>query len=71
MSKVIDQQVEDFKRQLLANHLAQCTEAQQALFRRCYPNGVPGDRLVNAIDLCRRTIKKNLADLSQLEARPQ
>lgn len=59
MSQAIHQAVETFKRDMLADRLAQCTPAQQAFFHRLYPKGVPDDKLVNAIDLCDRTIKKN------------
>jgi hypothetical protein len=52
-------QVEAFKRSLLAERLAMVTEPQRALFDRCFPKGVPGDRLESAIDLVDRTIAKN------------
>ncbi len=52
-------EVEQFKRDLLAARLALVTPPQRALFDRCFPNGVPSDRLESAIDLCDRTIAKN------------
>lgn len=55
------EEVEKFARQLLAEKLGQCTEAQQAFFHRLYPRGVTSDKLMNAIDQCERTIKKNMA----------
>lgn len=70
MSKAVYQQIEVFKRTLLRERLAQCSEAQQALFHRLYPKGVPEDNLVSAIDLCDRTIKKNMANPLRLEAKP-
>lgn len=66
MSQAVEKAVEDFKRQMLAERLSQCSEAQQAFFKRIYPKGVPEASLVSAIDLCDRTIKKNLADPSRL-----
>lgn len=51
--------VEAFKRGLLKEALEQCTEDQQAFFHRIFPKGVPEKDIVNAIDLCERTILKN------------
>ena len=51
--------VESFKRGLLKEALEQCTEDQQAFFHRIFPKGVPEKDIVNAIDLCERTISKN------------
>lgn len=59
--KEINAEVETFKRGLLSEALAQCTAEQQAFFNRIFPNGVSEDKLVGAIDLCRRTIRKNNA----------
>ncbi len=55
----IHAEVETFKRGLLNEALQQCTAEQQAFFHRIFPNGVTEDKLVGAIDLCRRTIRKN------------
>lgn len=55
----INAEVETFKRGLLNEALQQCTAEQQAFFHRIFPNGVTEDKLVGAIDLCRRTIRKN------------
>lgn len=59
------QEVEAFKRKLLDDRLAQLTEPQRAFFFRIFPpdrfpQGVPADKLVSSIDLCDRTIAKNL-----------
>ena len=51
--------IEDFKRDLLIERLSECTEPQRRKFDRIYPNGVPEEKLVSAIDLCDRTIRKN------------
>jgi|FAXJ01.1.fsa_nt_gi hypothetical protein len=61
MSAEIEKKVETFKRGLLNEALAQCTAEQQAFFRRIFPDGVPESKLVSAIDLCERTIRKNKA----------
>jgi len=39
--------------------LSECTSEQRKFFNRIYPNGVPRDKMVTAIDICERTIKKN------------
>ena len=62
-------EVEAFKRRLLAEKLALCTEPQRALFARCYPKGVPSDSLESAIDLCDRTIKKNEATVASVNTK--
>ena len=67
MSKAVNKEVEDFKRNLLAKRLLQCTKKQQEFFNKVYPNGVSEDSLVSAIDLCDRTIAKNLKDSTRLE----
>ena len=61
MSKEIEAKVEAFKRGLLNEALAQCTADQQAFFHRIFPGGVSESKLVGAIDLCERTIRKNVA----------
>lgn len=45
-------------RDKLVNMLSQCTEAQQNLFRRMYPDGVPDDRLDWALSQVERTLNK-------------
>jgi hypothetical protein len=57
--KTVKQEVEEFKRSLLNERLSQCTEKQRELFGRLYPNGVPDDKLEDAINLCNRTIRRN------------
>ena len=64
------EEIEDFKRRLLADRLGQCTEKQQAFFHKVYPNGVSAGRLENAIDLCERTIRKNETALAEGNPRP-
>ena len=56
---------ETFQRETLANLLAQCTQSQQDLFKRLYPNGVQQDQLNWAITQCYNTIKKNAAKVGQ------
>jgi hypothetical protein len=58
MSTQVQKEIEQFTRGLLQDRLAQCSESQQEFFHRIYPEGVPTDKLENAIDLCDRTIKK-------------
>ena len=53
------QQVLDFRKQLLAEKLAQCTEEQQAFFKRLYPNGVSEEKLEWATQQCINTLKNN------------
>jgi len=54
-----DKEVERFKREMLATRLDQCTQAQRDLFGKIYPGKVPAGKLMQAIDLCDRTIAKN------------
>ena len=61
MSTTVNDKIEAFKRDLLREALEQCTPEQQEFFHRIYPTGVPESKLVGAIDLCERTIKKNKA----------
>jgi hypothetical protein len=70
MRYTLDKLAEEFKRQKLAEILAQCTPEQQKLFHErlfpanLFPNGVPADRLDGAYDLCERTLKKNREQLA-------
>lgn len=60
--KHVYEEITAFSRKLLDERLAQLTEPQRKMFHdRVYPKGVPEDRIVSAIDLCDRTIKKNVA----------
>jgi hypothetical protein len=70
MSDQVNTEVEEFKRKLLSERLAQCTEKQVAFFNRIFPDGVPEDKLVSAIDLCDRTIAKNKSDPARLAPPP-
>ena len=56
-----EKQVEKFKRQLLENLLAECTKPQRELFEKCFPDGVPAEKMQTALGLCERTVKKNRA----------
>ena len=56
---------EDNGRQLVRELLEQCTEPQQKFFERCFPggiNGLKGDKIKHAYDLCQRTLKANLEE---------
>lgn len=64
MASQAEKLIEERTRELLAEKLAECTEKQRAMFHeRCYPpkhfpKGIPAERLVEAIDLVLRTIKR-------------
>lgn len=61
MSKRVLDEIEVFKRHLLEQRLARCTPKQRAVFEeRVYPKGVREDQLIDAIDLCDRTLKGTL-----------
>jgi len=66
MSVKAFKEVEDHKRKMLEDRLSQCTDSQRAFFHRIYSKGVPEEKLMSAIDLCDRTIKKNKEDPSRL-----
>lgn len=56
-----EQLVEDFKRNKLAELVAQCTPKQQECYRKIwpaerFPNGCPSKDLISAMDLCLRTL---------------
>lgn len=55
----VEKEVEDFKRKLLSERLEKITVPQREFFDRIFPNGVPSGKLINAIELCDRTIIKN------------
>jgi len=66
----VQDEVDAFKRQLLRERLAQCTEQQVAFFWHIHKHAsyhaefgevekIPVDKLVTCIDLCDRTIRKN------------
>lgn len=56
----IDVEIIAFKRGLLRDRLAQCTEKQREFFDRIWQGReVPDDKLVSAIALCDRTIASN------------
>ena len=54
------QRVEDYRRQVLEELLAECTEAQRVRFHTyIYPHGVSDDKVNDAILLCERTLAKS------------
>jgi len=55
----IEAEVEAHTRKLLDERLAKLCPEQLAFFHRIYAGGVKKDALLNAIDLCDRTIRKN------------
>lgn len=59
MSLAVEKEVERFKRKLLEERLDKVTPEQRDFFHRLYPVGVPEEKLISAIDLCDRTIRKN------------
>lgn len=69
MSDAVKKEIEGFLRGLLSQRLAQCTEKQRALFDTVYPGGVPDAKLEDAIDLCDRTIQKNMRESERSVAR--
>lgn len=66
MSKSVVERVMHFKHDLLSKALTQCTQKQQEFFHHVYPK-ITEDNISSAIDLCERTIQKNLKDPSRLE----
>lgn len=47
----------------LSARLAECTEAQRAVFKRVFPNEIgklSEEQLRNAVDVCQRTVHKNI-----------
>ena len=67
MSKGVEKEVYQFKRTLLEDRLSQCTEKQKSFFKKIFPDGVPESRLMAAIDLCDRTIRKNIENPERLK----
>ena len=59
MNAKVNAEIAEFTAGLLERRLALLTDKQRAFFHRIYPQGVPSDKMVSAIDLCDRTIKKN------------
>jgi hypothetical protein len=58
MNSDVNDEVEAFKRNLLSERLALCTEDQQTRFHKWFPT-VREEDLVNAISLVNRTLKAN------------
>lgn len=67
MSEKVKKEVERFERTLLENRLSLCTEKQVAFFKKIYPDGVPESKLISAIDLCDRTIRKNIENPGRIK----
>ena len=66
MSEKVKNEIKRFERTLLENRLSQCTEKQKSFFNRIYPKGVSESKLIDAIDLCDRTIRKNIENTERL-----
>ncbi len=62
-----DVMVENVGRKAVRELLEQCTEAQQAFFKRLHSgksiDEIPESKLRNAYDLCKRTLEKNTKKL--------
>lgn len=58
MANYGEQLTEQFQRKVLAEKLSQCTEPQQALFKKMYPNGPTAKQLSWAITQCQNTLNK-------------
>ena len=54
----MEKEVKAFRREQLDKLLSQCSEKEQAFFHRIFPNGVPEDKLQNAMRLVERTVIK-------------
>jgi hypothetical protein len=63
----IKDEVEQFLRRCLQERLANLSVPQRAMFERVYPI-LTAAKLEDAIDLCDRTIRKNLSDPSRLQS---
>jgi len=62
------EEVEELTRKLLAQRLAMVSEKQREFFTtKVYPGKVKEQDLISAIDLCNRTIKKNIENPNRLE----
>ena len=59
MSAKVRAEIEANTRALLAGRVSLLTDKQRELMGRVYPGGVKESQLVDAIDLCDRTIKAN------------
>jgi len=59
ISHPVEVEVEDLMRLRLHERLEKITKDQREFFNRLFPNGVPKDKIMTAIDLCDRTIAKN------------
>ena len=70
MSEKVRDEIEASTRKMLEDRLGQITDEQRKFFwdscfpKKHYPNGVPEEKLITAIDLCDRTIKENIEEKS-------
>jgi hypothetical protein len=69
MSAAVRAEIHEHALKLLDGRLAQLSDAQRAFFRKVYPK-VTRDNIESAIDICDRTIRKNIADPSRLAPPP-
>lgn len=68
MSQQVEEEIEALTRGLLAERLTHLSAQQRCMFHdRIYPHGVEKNKLVSAIDLCDRTIRKNITTPSRME----
>ena len=67
MSERVKNEIIQFQRTLLENRLSQCTEKQVTFFKKIFPKGVHESKLIDAIDLCDRTIHKNTENPERLK----
>lgn len=58
---------EEFQRKHLAELLSQCTDAQQDVFNRMYPNGPKKSQLAWAMTQCHNSVMKNLQGINIAE----
>lgn len=65
MSEAVQQEIENHMRLMLESRLSQLTEPQRAFFHRIFPKGPSREKMVSAIDLCDRTIRKNQAGMAE------
>lgn len=65
MSNAVNDELHQYAMTMLEGRLAQVSDAQRAFFHKVYPRVTP-ENVVAAIDLCDRTIRKNIADPSRL-----
>lgn len=65
MSSAVRNEIHQHALHLLEGRLSQVSDVQREFFHKVYPKITP-ENVVSAIDLCDRTIRKNIADPSRL-----